>query len=279
LLEQFRPTFLISASDCAVRPARFAPDQVIPHPVAADGTIYGQVFPVRDSQNIEIHYYTLWDRDCGRMQHPLDVEHVSVIVKNDEGQDATALYWYAGAHENTACEISSGGRAAAIDAQHQGPKVWSSSGKHAMYLRKSMCNHGCGADSCEDAQELAQIGRVVNLGEPGTPANGALWTSSSQWTLSSKMDTDFPAELIARLDATSGESVITLRGSSSIRGTIQGSGTVLNAGGVGAQHTSAALDTANGHTSRSLGKASRATGRWLKGARDAVLGKTSTQKN
>src|SRR5215471_19541214 len=54
LLEQFRPTFMISATDCAIRPSRFEPDQSIPRPVAADGTIYGQVFPIPESKNIEI---------------------------------------------------------------------------------------------------------------------------------------------------------------------------------------------------------------------------------
>ncbi len=277
LLEKFRPTFMISASDCAIRPARFEPDQITPQPAAADGSVYGQVFPVHDSQNVEIHYYTLWDRDCGRIQHSLDVEHVAVLVRNDEAHGPEALYWYAGAHENTACEISSGARAAAIDAEHRGAKVWSSSGKHAMYLRKAMCNHGCGADSCEDAQELAPSSPVINVGEPGAPANGALWTASPQWGLAGKMDSDFPPDIISRLEATSGESVITLRGRSSVRGTIRESDTVLAAGSTGAQHTGAALDTANGHTSRSLGKATRATGRSLKRAWNAVFGKSSPQ--
>src|SRR5262249_35184436 len=37
LLEQFRPTFMISATDCAIRPSRFEPNQSIPKPVAVDG--------------------------------------------------------------------------------------------------------------------------------------------------------------------------------------------------------------------------------------------------
>jgi hypothetical protein len=270
LLEQFRPTSMISATDCAVRPSRFEPDQSIPKSVAADGTIYGQVFPIPGSQNVEIHYYTLWDRDCGRIQHPLDVEHVAVIVANKQGSEPKALYWYAGAHEKTACDISSGARAKAIGAEEHGPKVWSSSGKHALYLRKEMCHHGCGADSCDDDVELAQNGQVINLGE----LNGSVWVTSSQWALADKMDSDFPTDVIARLDATSGETVITLRGSSSMRGTIQGSDAALGGAAIGAKHTSAALDTANGHTSRSLWKATRATGRALKRAWNAVFGAT-----
>jgi hypothetical protein len=274
LLEQFRPTFMISATDCAIRPSRFEPDQSIPKPVAADGTIYGQVFPIPGSQNVEIHYYTLWDRDCGRMKHPLDVEHVSVMVADKQGSEPEALYWYAGAHEKTACDISSGVRAKAIGAEQHGPKVWSSSGKHALYLGKDMCHHGCGADSCDDDVELAPNGQVINLGELNSPANGSSWAASSHWTLADKMDSDFSADLIARLDAAPGEAVTTLRGNSSLRGAIQGGDAALNGAAIGAQHTSTALDTADGHTSRSLGKATRATGRSLKRAWNAVFGAT-----
>lgn len=192
LLEQFRPAFMISATDCAVRPSSFEPGQVTPTPVAADGTIYGQVFPIHNSNYLEIHYYTLWRRDCGRRPHPLDVEHVSAIVTNPAGSNPQALYWYAGAHEKTACDISSGARATAIAAEQHGPVVWSSAGKHALYLRRGMCHHGCGADSCDDDVELARNGPVINIGEMGAPANGAVWAASQQWFAADKMDSDFP---------------------------------------------------------------------------------------
>lgn len=271
LLEKFRPTFMISATDCSIRPARFQPDRSVPKPVKPDGTIYGQVFPMKESDTIEIHYYTLWSSDCGRMKHPLDVEHISVLVADKQGMEPQALYWYAGAHEGTVCDISSGARAKSIGAEDRGPKVWSSAGKHALYLRKSMCSHGCGADSCEDDAELAQNGLVINLGELSAPVNGSSWITSPAWALSAKMDSDFSADVIARLDATSGETVTTLRGNSSVRGAIQGSDAVLDGAGTGAQHTAAALDTANGHTSRSLGKAMKATGRSLRRAWNAVF--------
>jgi hypothetical protein len=285
LLEQFRPTFMISASDCAVRPSSFEPGHVVPTPIAADGTIYGQVFPiifsgaspVRGSNYLEIHYYTLWDRDCGRRPHPLDVEHVSAIVSNPTGSNPQALYWYAGAHENTACDISSGARAGAIGAEQHGPVVWSSGGKHALYLRKSMCHHGCGADSCDDDVKLAQKGPVINIGEMGAPANGAVWVASPQWFAADKMDSDFSAQTIASLSATSGDTIVTLRGNSSVRGTIQGSEIVLDSTEkgteIGAQHTGAALDTADNHTSKSLDKATNATSRSLKRAWRFVFGK------
>src|SRR4051794_16029099 len=92
MLAKFRPRFMTSPSDCAVRPARFKPGTADPTPVAADGTIYGQVFPL-SANRIEIHYYTLWDKDCGRLSHPLDAEHVAALVANEAGE-TKALYWY-----------------------------------------------------------------------------------------------------------------------------------------------------------------------------------------
>jgi hypothetical protein len=273
LLDQFRPTFMISAKDCAGAPARFQPDLENPRPLAADGTIYGQAFPLSGSSNVEIHYYTLWEKDCGRNGHPFDVEHVSVIVSNKPATAPKALYWYAGAHEDTVCDISSGARAEAIDAEKHGPRVWSSAGKHALYFRKAMCGHGCGADSCENDVELPNQGVVINLGELKSPSNGALWVASAEWPLSGKMDSDFPDVAVTRLKATPGDDVITLRGNSSFRGTIQGSEAVLDGAAIGAQHTGAALGTANDHTSTSLGKASRATGRSLRKAWNAVFGR------
>lgn len=271
LLEKFRPTFLVSAKDCAVRPSSFKAGRSVPEPMAQDGTIYGQVSPIAKSERIEIHYYTLWDKDCGRKSHPLDVEHVSVMVA--DGPEPKAMYWYAGAHENTACDISSGARAEALGAEKHGPRVWSSSGKHALYLRESMCGNGCGADVCKEAKELAVNGPVVNVGEKKLPMNGAEWTGSPQWLMAEKMDSDFlPADL-AKLDATSGETVITLRGRSTFRGTIQVSDVVLGSAGTGAQHTGAALETANTQTAKSVGTAKKATGNSLKRAWRAVFGK------
>lgn len=275
LLEKFRPTFFISATDCALRPARFKPGQEVPESTVKDGTIYGQVSRVVNSNRIEIHYYTLWDQDCGRNGHPLDVEHVSTLVVYDSAEQPRALYWYAGAHEKTACNISSGARAEALGAEEHGPIVWSSKAKHALYLRKGMCGHGCGADTCEDDVELPRHGDVINIGELDAPMNGAEWTRSKHWVLSEKMGTDFPPDTIARLDATSGETVLTIGGNSTFRGTIAVSDTVLGGATTGAEHTGAALGTANTQTSKGLGTATRATGRSLKKAWNAVFRKKS----
>jgi hypothetical protein len=272
LLEQFRPTFMISSKDCATRPARFKPGQEVPESTVKDGTIYGQVSPIPNSDRVEIHYYTLWDQDCGRNGHPLDVEHIAVFVTHGPGVQPTALYWYAGAHENTACNISSGSRAEAVGAEDRGPRVWSSWGKHALYLRKGMCGHGCGADTCDDDVELPHHGPVINIGERGAPMNGAEWIHSPHWALSEKMVTDFPPETISRLDATSGETVLTLGGRSTFRGTIAVSDTVLGSATNSASQTGAALDTANSHTSKGLGTAAKSTGRSLKRAWKSVFG-------
>ena len=236
LLEQFRPTVMISASDCAVRPSRFRAGSLHPEVLSVDGTIYGQVFPVSDKR-IEIHYYTLWDRDCGRVPHPLDVEHLAVLISNEPRLGWEAIYWYVGAHEKTACDISSGARSEAVEAEHQGPKVWSSSGKHALYLTQAMCRGGCGADSCNDNAELVRNSPVVNVGELNAPVNGSLWVASPDWVLSDRMDSDFSPDVIARLDATPRDTIATIRGRSSLRGTIQVSDAVLDRAATGAEHT------------------------------------------
>ena len=108
-------------------------------------------FPVSESR-IEIHYYTLWAKDCGRMKHPLDAEHVSVLLSMNSQGEPEEIYWYAGAHEQTSCDMSSGKRAESLTKRR--PVIWSSSGKHALYFRQDMCGHGCGADSCKDNVEL-----------------------------------------------------------------------------------------------------------------------------
>jgi hypothetical protein len=270
LLEKFRPAFMISRTDCAGRPAQFEPDHADPKPLAADGTIYGQVFPLPGNQ-IEIHYYTLWDRDCGRMKHPLDAEHVSVLVAMDSEQGPEALYWYAGAHENTACDMSSGGRTEALTTADGRPVIWSSSGKHALFLRREMCGEGCGADSCKDDIELPKNGPVMNIGELGQSMNGATWVTSTSWPLADKMNSDFSGDVVSRLETAPPDTVSTLEGSRTIRGTIGGADATLNGGAIGAHQTQAALDNANVHTSRSLSTATKATGRALHHAWQSVF--------
>ena len=269
LLESFRPTFMISRTDCAVRPSKFEPGRGDPRSLVADGTIYGQVFPVPGNR-VEIHYYTLWKTDCGRKQHALDAEHASVLISMESETEPKELYWFAGAHERTACDISSGGRAEALTMSDSHPKIWSSSGKHALFLRKHMCGHGCGADSCTDDVELPQNGQVINIGEVDRPMNGASWVKSPLWPLIDKMDSDFTSDLLSRLETAPVDSISTVRGNRTVRGTIEGADAALDGGATGAHHTGAALDTANDHTSRSLDTAARATKRALNRALQAI---------
>ena len=208
LLAQFSPQFYIGQHECAGLPAAFQPDLFRPSPRDEDGTIYGQVFPAKISgatgPMAEIHFYDLWDRDCGAHGHQFDAEHVAVLVEASGSDLSTAkwkaVYWFAAAHENTVCDVSQLARASALGAEGNGAKVWLSPGKHAAYLAKSLCNHGCGADRC-DVMEPMRTRRVINLGEPGHPMNGSLFIASTDWPLEQKMrQTNFPPEPVARLN-------------------------------------------------------------------------------
>src|SRR5689334_19512847 len=75
ILVKFLPEFRISTDDCDGSPAEFVPGASTPVPLAKNGTIYGQVFRHRGdgstSAALEVHYYHLWTRDCGRLGHAL----------------------------------------------------------------------------------------------------------------------------------------------------------------------------------------------------------------
>src|SRR6185437_9794293 len=114
LLAQFSPHFYVGQHYCAGLPAVFQPGLLQPVPQAEDRTVYGQVFPVRIAGKtdpmVEVHFYDLWDRDCGAHGHQLDAEHVAVLVKASNRDLSVAkwkaVYWYAAAHENTVCDVS-----------------------------------------------------------------------------------------------------------------------------------------------------------------------------
>ncbi len=206
LLLQFTPKFMVDPHDCSQLPAEFAPNLETPTAEAADGTIYGQVFPARSSSGnlptAEIHFYHLWARDCGPHPHPLDAEHVAVLVTASGPDLATAkwraLYWYAAAHESTVCDVSQITRASTIRAEDHGATVFVSPGKHASYLNEKLCHAGCGADKCVNLVALPS-GKTINLGEPAHPMNGSLFIASSAWPLLGKMsNTNFPPEPLAR---------------------------------------------------------------------------------
>ena len=138
--------------------------------------------------------------------------------------------------------------------------MWISPGKHAAYLAKSLCNHGCGADQCE-AMKPMQTSRIINLGEPGHPMNGSDFVASKAWPLEQKMShTDFPPEPIARLDALPpGDIAWFSAGRHPAQGVIAVSYTTGEAIAGSGQNTDAALALAGDKTGNALQKSYRNT--------------------
>lgn len=206
LLERFVPTLLLDSDECNGAPASFRPGASDPVAMAADDTIYGQAFPTHAEGNrvqVELHFYHLWQRDCGRPGHDLDAEHVSALVSAPaiDGPPSAwrAEVWYAAAHEDTVCDASSGARALTLHAESSGPQVYVSRGKHASYFNRGQCKWGCGSDVCDGGRPLAAA-RVVNIGERDAPLNGAEWIRSPRWPLADKMGSDFAPSVRASLD-------------------------------------------------------------------------------
>lgn len=288
LLERFVPRFQVSRTDCAVKPALFEEGVAKPTVVERDGTIYGQVTPLESAKGadalVEIHFYDLWSLDCGRMGHPLDAEHVSVLVRaktmDRAVEDWRAVYWFAAAHEATVCDASQLAAAKALDAERQGATVWLSAGKHGAFLSEAICTQGCGGDRCAEMTPLV-VARIVNVGEPGVAMNGAVWVGSPVWPLAAKMQSDFSAATIARLEQGGGVGVEMNGAHGSVKGTIYvansvansvetsraNTGAALNTAGM---NTGAALDGADAKTEDALTKSAKATGGALKKSTKAV---------
>lgn len=267
LLIQFSPSFLIARHDCAGTPAQFRAGLIHPTAEAENGSIYGQVTPAPASANgrrtAEIHYYHLWDRDCGPHGHTLDTEHVAALVEAPANGSSgwKALAWYAGAHENTVCDVSQLARASALHAEDHGATIWISPGKHASYLGERLCTQGCGADRCEAMAPL-QTTQLINLGEPGHPMNGSLFIDAPDWPLLAKMTaSNFPAESLARLP--SDGIAWSNAGPHPAQGVIATSYSTSHALAVSGQNTTGALSQANDSTGSALGTTARKTGRAL----------------
>jgi hypothetical protein len=216
LLERFTPTLLLDSNECNDAPASFKPGLRDPFVLAKDATLYGQAFPVRSvdgRRQVELHFYHLWERDCGRPGHALDAEHVSALVsatRLDAPPAAwTADAWYAAAHENTMCDASSGAQARTLGAENSGPNVFVSRGKHASYFKSGQCKWGCGGDTCDGARVLVPA-RIVNLGERDAPLNGAVWAQSRRWPLADKLQSDFDQSVRASLDQSGTARIVSL---------------------------------------------------------------------
>jgi hypothetical protein len=283
ILLRFLPRFMVGSTECAGLPAEFLPDSREPQPIALNATIYGQVFAVDQLEGpgsyLEIHYYHLWREDCGRFGHQLDSEYVSVLARSDDsGQPAQfwkALYWYAAAHEGTICDASNGASASVLDAEERGATVWISPGKHASFLTEGFCNSfGCGGDRCRQMAALPS-GRIINLGEPGRPMNGAVWADSEEWPLSGKMVSDFGASgpladcLRCGIPTFQNESLppakaVVLGGNQLLRALELGSVSALSTVSKGSHDTDRALDRASRKTGKSVQQSLRVFGGWLK---------------
>ena len=90
------------------------------------------------------------------------------------------------------------------------------------------------------------------------------------------MDSDFTPLLIVRLDEAPEHPVITLEGSRTLKGTIQGGNAVPGGAANGASHTGNALDSADHHTSSGVGKAAHAKSPFLKRAWDSLFNRSSS---
>ncbi len=274
LLEQFAPRFMVGRNDCSNLPAEFAPNLRVPTVEAEDGTIYGQAFPLvraaagpegGGEPEVELHYYHLWRLDCGEHSHPLDTEHVAVLVRasqSDMEQAAwKAIYWYAAAHEQTVCDVSQIARASTLHAEDKGAQIWISPGKHASYLDERLCQRGCGADRCEAMMPLPP-GQVINLGEQGHPMNGSAFISSSAWPLKFKMEqTDFPEEPVARLERLPATEIAWFNpGRHPAQGVIAISSATEGAMAKGASETASSLGVATDSTGGAISVAEDSTG-------------------
>lgn len=272
LLDQFAPQFMVAEHDCSISPAEFKPEIRQPEVRAENGTIYGQVFPTKstadDALTVELHFYHLWRKDCGGHGHPLDAEHVAVLVRASDTHLATAtwkaIYWYAAAHEDTVCDVSQIARASTLHAEDHGATIWVSPGKHASYLNPELCHRGCGADRCEDMVPL-RAGRPTNLGEPSHPMNGSLFIASQTWPLMAKMSaTNFPSAPVTRLNSLPASDIAWFHpGRHPAQGVIARSSTTEQAMAASGRDTSVALSLASDSTGGALSTAGTSTGQAL----------------
>jgi hypothetical protein len=103
------------------------------------------------------------------------------------------------------------------------------------------------------------VARVINLGEPGVAMHGATWVRSPAWPLAAKMQSDFSAAAIARLEHGEGVPVEMNGAHGSVKGTIYVANSVANGVGDSATNTGDALNTAGLKTGGALDKADAKT--------------------
>lgn len=273
LLERFLPHFQVSVGACDTAPSLFLRGAADPVALEQDGTIYGQAFTKSTSVAghegvlVELHFYHLWQQDCGKPAHALDVEHVSALVTagsmNAPASDWVALYWYASARQGAMCDKSHASSAELVQAIDRGPAVSISADKHSSYLDSALCQQGCGSDRCAMPQTLS-VARVVNLGEPGAPLNGSDWTASPLWVLRDKMNSDFPDVVLADLQTRGNDRFVSIRPATpGIQIAAEATASALATAG---ESTGRALDSAERHTGDALDTSARSVGSALRKA-------------
>ena len=273
LLERFLAHFMVSTGDCDVAPSLFLQGALDPVALVQDGTIYGQAFAKSTSvvgqkgALVELHFYHLWQRNCGKLAKSLDVEHVSALVTANSmtapAADWVALYWYSSARQSAMCDKSHAAGAGLVQAIDRGPAVTISAGRHASYLDSALCQQGCGSDRCEGLQALS-VPRVVNLGEPDAPLNGSAWTASPLWVLRDKMNSDFPDAVLAELQVSGNDQFLPIRPATP---SVQlAAGATANALSTAGESTGHALDSAQRHTGDALDTSARSVGTALRKA-------------
>jgi len=269
LLAQFQPHFRIHRGDCSNRPAEFVPFEPTPTVRADDGTIYGRAFPRSNNDKfdeIELHYYHLWPKDCGETPHRLDAEHVSVLLQQSAGSSWKAMYWYAAAHEDTVCDASQIARAETLQAEDHGAQVWISAGKHASFLANTFCRQGsgCGGDRCRNMEPL-KVAKILNLGELQAPMNGAVWARSTEWPLSEKLArSDFPESRMKLLEGRSAPQIAWANPEKRpMQAAILGANSAVLGAFTGASSTNTALAATSDSTNSALNQASQRTGNAL----------------
>lgn len=260
LLERFTPTLLLARGECDDRPASFAPFASDPQVLAKDGSIYGQAFPLPSLDGhaqIELHFFHLWSRDCGRLGHALDAEHVSAIVSSPALDAPAASWradvWYAAAHEGSACDASSGARAGVIDAVASGPRVFVSRGKHASYFDRGQCKWGCGGDECGEDRALRPAA-VINIGERSAPLSGATWVLSRRWPMAEKLNSDFDPAVRASLDSSNRHVIPLMQHLRAPQSPVLAGDTAIDGLAVAADSTAGALTRARRAVARFLRK-------------------------
>jgi len=175
-----------------------------------------------------------------------------------------ALYWYAAAHEGTLCDASNGLKVPAKPDRDPAVTIWISSGKHASFLTENLCHRvGCGGDRCERMIPFSP-GKIINLGEPGAPLNGAVWIASSSWPLAEKMTSDFDDSVRLKLERLEREEVTFLNGSlPPSKAVLLAGNKIIGALERGQSETEAALSITTQKTGRSLNRGLSEAGRSL----------------